>query len=138
MRSTYIPDTSNQSRAERLKSVICCPAQLTGPVITPFNVQKQNALLSVMARTFPRLPFGVGPERNRIVAVTDDAEVGTASVTMIMTSDGDPQAFAEVRCMSKCQQCCIPSHACTSGRTLPAIDVLFHPDEHRKPAQRTT
>ena len=72
------------------------PAQLTGPVIVPFNVQKQTALLSVMARLFPRLAFGVGPQQLRIVAVKDEIASQTATITIVTTSTGDPQAFAEV------------------------------------------
>ncbi len=78
-------------------------AQVTGPAIAPLNVQKQTAMLSVMARNFPRLAFGVGPQQSRIVAVTDTinessaAVSNTATVTIITVSDGSPQQFAEAR-----------------------------------------
>ena len=71
--------------------------QVTGPVITPFNIIKQNALLSEMAYVFPRLAFGIGPEQSRIVDVIDDASSGTATVTFVMASTGNPQLFAEAR-----------------------------------------
>ena len=79
------------SRADLSKPVF---AQLTGPVVMPFNVQKQTALLSLMARRVPRLALGFGPEQARIVSVVDDT--GTTTVTIITASDNNPQAFAEV------------------------------------------
>jgi len=87
-------------------------AQVTGPAIAPFNVQKQTAMLSAMARIFPRLAFGVGPQQSRIAAVTDSinessaAVSTTAAVTIITVSDGSPQQFAEARCMY------LSSHSC--------------------------
>lgn len=71
--------------------------QLTGPVIVPFTVQKQTALLSVMARNFPRLSLGVGPVQTHIASVLDDAALQTAQVTIIIVTNGGQQAFAEVR-----------------------------------------
>ena len=81
----------------RLKESLC-PAQVTGASVTPFNVLKQTALLSEMARVFPRLAIGVGPEQTRVVGVIDDAAAATATVTLFMSSTGDPQAFAQVCC----------------------------------------
>ena len=74
---------------------------MTGAAVTPFNALKQTALLSEMARIFPRLAIGVGPEQTRVVGVVDDAAASpaTATVTLVTSSTGDPQAFAEVRCV---------------------------------------
>ena len=72
-----------------------CPAQLTGAAVTPFNVRRQNALLSEMARVLPRLAIGLGPDETRITAVHDDATTQTATVTIMTASDGNPQLFAE-------------------------------------------
>ena len=75
---------------------LCC-AQITGPVIVPFNVQKQTALLSVMARNFPRLSLGVGPVQTTVLSVLDDATTQTSQITLITVSSGNAQAFAQVR-----------------------------------------
>ena len=75
----------------------CCPAQVYYLITPAFNVRKQTALLSELARIFPRLAFGVGPEQARVAAVIDDATVGEATVYVITASDGDPRAFAQAR-----------------------------------------
>ena len=72
-------------------------AQLTGPVVVPFNVQKQTALLSALARSFPRTAFGLGPDQTQIVKVLSDAATNTIQVTIVTESGGSPQLFAEVR-----------------------------------------
>ena len=72
-------------------------AQISGPVVVPFNVQKQTALLSVMARNFPRLSIGVGPVQTHVASVVDDAANQTAQVTLITVSNGSQQGFAQVR-----------------------------------------
>ena len=69
---------------------------MTGAAVMPFNAFKQTALLSEMARIFPRLAIGVGPEQTRVVEVMDDASAATTTITLITASTGNPQAFAEV------------------------------------------
>ena len=98
-----MPASIDPSTAASVPEVALCSAQLTGSVtpVTPFNVQKQTALMSAMARTFPRLAFGFGPVQSQIVSVYDDnatAAATTATVTILTSADGDPQGFAEARC----------------------------------------
>jgi hypothetical protein len=62
----------------------------------PFNIQKQTALLSALARNFPRLAFGFGPEQSQVTAVVDDAANKMAQITIITESGGYQQLFAEV------------------------------------------
>ena len=64
--------------------------------MVPFNLEKQTALLSVMARNFPRLSLGFGPVQTQVVSVVDDAAAQTAQVTLVTVSNGAVQAFAEV------------------------------------------
>jgi len=97
-----------------------CDAQITGPVVVPFNLEKQTALLSVMARNFPRLSLGLGPVQTRVVSVIDDAAAQTTQVTLITVSNGGAQAFAEVQhglCLSRACNMTLLCHALNSKRS---------------------
>ena len=96
-----------------------CDAQLTGPVVVPFNLEKQTALLSVMARNFPRLSLGFGPVQTHVVSVLDDAAARTAQVTLLTVSNGGQQAFAEVHNAPR------PSCACNSIMCCPALALTY-------------
>ena len=72
--------------------------QLTGPVLVPFNVEKQTAVLSALARNFPRLAFGFGLEQARINHVFNDAARATVELTIsIACNTADAQLLTEVR-----------------------------------------
>ena len=71
-------------------------AQITGDGVVPFDVAKQTALLSTLARNFPRLAFGFGLEQTQVVDVVDSAAEQTALATIITESGGDQQLVAEV------------------------------------------
>ena len=96
-RTSSPPAVSNQYATVSAHESALCSMQLTGPAVTPFNVQKQTALMAVMARTFPRLAFGFGPQQSRVVSVYDYNATATATVTIRVAADGNPQGFAEVR-----------------------------------------
>ncbi len=103
-----------------------CNAQITGPVVVPFNLEKQTALLSVMARNFPRLSLGFGPVQTRVVSVLDDAAAQTTQVTLITVSNGGAEAFAEVQHGPRPCRACNMTFYCAMLSTETVARTIAH------------